>query len=201
MTLDKLWSLSLSVFAFLTCEMRKKYITCFMRVRRLKWHTLQCQSSQMALVVKNPLANARDARDSGSIAGWGISSGGRNGNPLQYSCLENPMGRGAWQATVHRIANSRTRLKLVTMHYYTVPGTLLFHSKRYLWILITLFEWINWLLLLLLSRFSCVRLCAAYQVPPSLRFSRQEHWSGLPFPSPMHESEKWKWCHSVVSDS
>ena len=53
------------------------------------------------------------------------------------------------------------------------------------------------LLLLLLSRFSCVRLCvtpetAAHQVPPSLGFSRQEHWSGLPFPSPMHESEKWK---------
>ena len=50
-------------------------------------------------------------------------------------------------------------------------------------------------LLLLLSRFSCVRLCAtpqtaAYQAPPSLGFSRQEHWSGLPFPSPMHESEK-----------
>ena len=49
--------------------------------------------------------------------------------------------------------------------------------------------------LLLLSRFSCVRLCAtpqteAHQAPPSLRFSRQEHWSGLPFPSPMHESEK-----------
>ena len=51
------------------------------------------------------------------------------------------------------------------------------------------------LLLLLLSRFSRVRLCAtpetaAYQAPPSLGFSRQEHWSGLPFPSPMHESEK-----------
>ena len=50
------------------------------------------------------------------------------------------------------------------------------------------------LLLLLLSRFSCVQLCvtpqtAAYQAPPSLGFSRQEHWSGLPFPSPMHESE------------
>ena len=49
--------------------------------------------------------------------------------------------------------------------------------------------------LLLLSRFSRVRLCAtpqteAHQAPPSLRFSRQEHWSGLPFPSPMHESEK-----------
>ena len=61
------------------------------------------------------------------------------------------------------------------------------------------------LLLLLLSRFSHVGLCAtpqtaAHQVPPSLGFSRQEHWSGLPFPSPMHESEKWKWSHSVVSD-
>ena len=51
------------------------------------------------------------------------------------------------------------------------------------------------LLLLLLTRFSCVRLCAtpetaAHQAPPSLGFCRQEHWSGLPFPSPMHESEK-----------
>jgi len=60
--------------------------------------------------------------------------------------------------------------------------------------------------MLLLSRFSCVWLCAtsqmaAHQAPPSLGFSRQEHWSGLPFPSPMHESEKWKWSRSVVSDS
>ena len=42
---------------------------------------------------------------------------------------------------------------------------------------------------------------AVHQAPPSLGFSRQEHWSGLPFPSPMHESEKWKWSHLVVSDS
>ena len=41
---------------------------------------------------------------------------------------------------------------------------------------------------------------AAHQAPPSLGFSRQEHWSGLPFPSPIHESEKWKWSCSVVSD-
>ena len=41
---------------------------------------------------------------------------------------------------------------------------------------------------------------AAHQAPPSLGFSRQEHWSGVPFPSPMHESEKWKWSRSVVSD-
>ena len=62
------------------------------------------------------------------------------------------------------------------------------------------------LLLLLLSRFSRVWLCvtpqtAAHQAPPSLGFSRQEHWSGLPFPSPMHERGKWKWGCSVVSDS
>ena len=62
------------------------------------------------------------------------------------------------------------------------------------------------MLLLLLSHFSCVRLCAtpetaAHQAPPSLGFSRQEHWSGLPLPSPKQESEKWKWSRSVVSDS
>ena len=62
------------------------------------------------------------------------------------------------------------------------------------------------LLLLLLSRFSRVWLSAtpetaAHQAPLSLGFSRQEHWSGLPFPSPMHESEKWKWSCSVMSDS
>ena len=61
------------------------------------------------------------------------------------------------------------------------------------------------LLLLLLSRFSRVRLCnpidGSPQAPPSLGFSRQEHWSGLPLPSPMHESEKWKWSRSVMSDS
>ena len=59
---------------------------------------------------------------------------------------------------------------------------------------------------MLCCHFSRVRLCAtpqmaAHQAPPSLAFSRQEHWSGLPFPSPMHESDKWKWRHSVVTDS
>ena len=66
-------------------------------------------------------------------------------------------------------------------------------------------ETLVWMLLLLLSCFSRVQLCAtpetaAHQAPPSLGFSKQEHWSGLPFPSPMHESEKSKWSRSVVSD-
>ena len=58
-------------------------------------------------VVKNPPANAGDIRDTGSIPGSGRSSGGGHGNPLQYSCLENPMDRRAWQATVHRITKSQ----------------------------------------------------------------------------------------------
>ena len=60
----------------------------------------------MALVVKNPLADAIDARDVGSIPGSERSSGGGNGNILQYSCLENPTDRGAWQTIVHGITES-----------------------------------------------------------------------------------------------
>ena len=55
----------------------------------------------MVLVVKNPPAKAGDIRDAGSIPGSGNSPGEENGNPFQYSCLENPMDRGAWWATVH----------------------------------------------------------------------------------------------------
>ena len=65
--------------------------------------------SQVALVVKNPSANVRhtrDARDVGSIPGWGRSPGEANGNPLQYSCLENPMDRGTWWATIHGVRES-----------------------------------------------------------------------------------------------
>ena len=64
-----------------------------------------------ALVVKNPSANAGDVRDMGSIPGLGRSPGEENGNPLQYSCLENPMDRGTRWATVHMAAQSWTRLK------------------------------------------------------------------------------------------
>ena len=59
-------------------------------------------------VVKNLPASARDIRDVGSTPGLGRSPGGGHGNPLQYSCLENPMDRGAWQATVHTVAKSGT---------------------------------------------------------------------------------------------
>ena len=68
-------------------------------------------ASQVVLVVKYPPANAGDIRDAGSSPGLGRAPGGGHGSPFLYSCLENPMDRGAWRATVHRIVKSRTLLK------------------------------------------------------------------------------------------
>ena len=61
-------------------------------------------------MIKNPVANAEDAKDAGLIPGLGRCPGEGNGNPLQYSCQGNPMDRGTWQASVHRVAKSLTRL-------------------------------------------------------------------------------------------
>ena len=155
-----------------------------------------------------------------------------NGTPLQYSCLENPMDRGAWWAAVHRVANSRTRLSdfTFTFHFPALEKEMATHSSVLAWripgtgepgglpsmgshrvghdwsdlaaamLYINRFtiakvkakikHWIVVRLLLLLSHFSRVRLCAtpetaAHQASPSLGFSRQEHWTGLPFPSPI----------------
>ena len=73
-------------------------------------------ASHVTQVVKDLPANAGDARDAGSIPGLGISPGLWNGNPFQYSCLENFMARGAWQATVHGAPKSRTWLSTYTQH-------------------------------------------------------------------------------------
>ena len=76
-------------------------------------HTpLSSSSSQVVLVVKNLPANVGDTRDMGLIPGSERSPGGGNGTPLQYSCLENPMDRGAWWATVHGVIKSQTRLSM-----------------------------------------------------------------------------------------
>ena len=64
-------------------------------------------SGEIKLGVQDPPANAGDFRDTGSIPGSGRSPGGGHGNPLQYSCLENPMDRGTLWATVHRVAGSQ----------------------------------------------------------------------------------------------
>ena len=66
---------------------------------------------QMVPMVKSPSANAGDLRDVGLIPRLGRSPGGQHGNPLQYSCLENPMDREAWRATVCRVSMSRTQLR------------------------------------------------------------------------------------------
>ena len=82
------------------------------------------------LAAKNPPADAGDARDASSIPRSGRSPGGGHGNPLQYSCLENPTDRRAWRATVHRVVNSRTPLSVCTLththshtHTHTVRDT------------------------------------------------------------------------------
>ena len=77
---------------------------------------LNLVASQVALVVKNPLADAGDVRDAGSIPGLERSPGVGHGNPLQHSCLGNPMDTGAWRATVHRVAQSQTQLKQLSTH-------------------------------------------------------------------------------------
>ena len=86
-------------------------------VKHLGEFTLFCWASRVALVVKNPPASAGEMR----VDPWvGRSPGGGRGNPLQLSCLENPMDRGAWWATVHRVAKSdMTEATSAHMHTHT----------------------------------------------------------------------------------
>ena len=89
----------------LCCTVGSLLVICFIQSNVYIW------AFQVALLVKNPPADAgRDPRDLGSIPGSGRSPEGGNGNPLQYSCLENSMDRGAWQATVYEVAMSWTQL-------------------------------------------------------------------------------------------
>ena len=86
-------------------------------------------------MVKNVTANAGDTRDTGLIPGLGRSTGGGHGNPLQYSCLENPMDRGAWQAAVHEVAKSRTRLSNFPFdfHFHALEKEMATHSSILAW--------------------------------------------------------------------
>ena len=146
-----------------------------------------------------------------------------NGNPLQCFCLENPRDGGAWWAAICGVTQSRTRLKWLSKSKSNISFLPLLIDSLYpqeayylVWEISTYEKLVtqvkftscqvSCLLLLLLSCISRVWLCvtpqmAAHQAPSSLRFSRQVHWSGLPFHSQMHKSEKWKWSCSVMSDS
>ena len=96
---------------------------CFFKESKntnLKQYTHSYRASQVVLVLKNLPANAGDVRNVGLIPGLGRFPGGGHGNPLQYSCRENPIDRGAWWATVHRVAKSQIQLKQLSsaMHSY-----------------------------------------------------------------------------------
>ena len=120
-----------------------------------------------------------------------------------HSSLGNPMNRGAWWAQAQGVRAGhdlliKPPLSKTSSCWHTPRVAHCYSLRRPLGVMPCR--------LLLLSYVSRVWLCvtpqtAAHQAPLSLGFSRQEHWSGLPFPSPMHESEKWKWSRSVVSDS
>ena len=159
----------------------------------------------------------------GLIPGLGRSTGEGNGNPLRYSCLENPMDRGTWWAIVHGIANSWTRLSDSTHTLFShaaaaatkllqscptlcdpidssppgslVPGIL--QARTLEWVAISFsnaWKWKNKVELL-----SCVQLLAtpwtaAHQAPLSMGFSRPEYWSGVPLPSPIFTWEVLNKC-------
>ena len=137
-----------------------------------------------------------------SIPGSGRSSGEGNGNPLQYSCLENSMDRGHWWATVHVV----TKLLLLSCFSCVqlcnpidgsppdspIPGIL--QARTLEWVAISFSKAGKWKVKV--KSLSRVRLfatpwTATYQAPPSMGFSRQEYWSGLPLPSPQRVRHNW----------
>ena len=90
-------------------------------------------------MVKNPPANAGDIREANSVPGLGRSPGGRHGNPLQYSCLENLMDRGAWRAMVHRVAESD--MTEVTSHACTQSCLIQKYLKFYISYVVIRYPW------------------------------------------------------------
>ena len=123
-------------------------------------------------------ASACKAGDAGLIPGSGRSPAEGNGNPLQHSCLENPMDRGAWWATVHGVAKSQTRLSDFSFLLSTVKIEVP-HFNSY-----EMFHWMACCLVLSHIQLSVTPWAVAQQAPLSMGISRQEYWSGLSFPSP-----------------
>ena len=127
---------------------KQQFIICVFE----KWTEFRMtqKSSQVKLVVKYLPANAGDTRDTGSVPGSGRSPGGRHGNPFQYSCLENPMDRGAWQATVYecaRVCTHTHRHTHIDTHIHTSYGSLsLFqrssHSRDRTWVSCTAMDFL-----------------------------------------------------------
>ena len=118
------------LFLYFTFSVLTRKITATFKINSLKTliQKLCClTASQVALVVKNPPANAGNRRNAGLIPGSGTSPGGGHGNPLQDSCLESPMDRGAWWATVHRVTKNRTQRKQLRYYLILKVGNWIFH--------------------------------------------------------------------------
>ena len=137
-----------------------------------------------SLVAQTVKRLAYNAGDLGSIPGSGRSSEEGNGNPLLCSCLENPMDRGAWWASVHWVPKSQTRLSdfTFTFHFWDIFGLNTSDCLRV--------QRIDCLAMKVkVKSLSHVQLfgiqwTVAHHAPLSMGFSRQEYWSRLPFPSP-----------------
>ena len=127
-------------------------------------HVLAWGFPGVTVLKKTQPVNAGNTRSIGSIPWSGRSPRERNVNSLQYSCLNNSMHRGAWQTTVHGVTNSWTWLSMHAQHYYVHTGLAKVKLCSCVWLFAT--PW-----------------TVAYQAPPSMGFSRQGSWSGLPFPS------------------
>ena len=108
------------------------------------WHFSNHVGFPVGSVDKESAWNSGEARDIGSIPGLGKFPGGGHGNPLHYSCLENPMGREGWRAKVHRVTKSQTRLNQLSMgsnlstffvfqKFLIVPLSLSYSSLSYSW--------------------------------------------------------------------
>ena len=129
-----LWDLKLTIYDYFpTCgkqlgsrdgdywELCLNKNLCVFFFPRKSAHLLNICKQMVALVVKNLPSNAGYVRDKSLIPELGRSSGAGHGNPLQYSCLENPTDKGAWWATVHRVAKSQTQLKQFSMYTCQKP--------------------------------------------------------------------------------
>ena len=140
--------------------------------------TTDVGASQVGLVVKNLPVNAGEIRDVGSIPGLGRSPGGGHGNPLQYSCLENPMERRIWQGTVHSVQKSQTQLKQLSTHRLVhIPYTYLLSSVQFSHSVVSDSLW-----------------------PHELQHTRPP----CPSPTPGVHSDSHpssRWCHPAISSS
>ena len=101
------------------CVRTHTHVCCLCEI--LAAWSLNIWASQVARVVKTLPAKAGDIRDLGSLPGWGRSPRGGHGNPFQYSCLENPLDKGAWWATVYSVTKSQTGLSdLACIHVLNI---------------------------------------------------------------------------------